>query len=91
MSSIDLKGIVDNSFVPALAQEDFYQSIDRYAAGTGVLYSSGKPLNNNDISMQGSGNAFSNQYDLDQGWSLQERFDFSGHNSLGPHLKKEVY
>jgi len=31
-----------------------------------------------------------NQYDLDVGWQLQERLDFTGHNGTDPHINYEL-
>jgi len=37
-------------------------------------------------SIEGLGSVLRTQYEMDSGWSLQERFDFSGHNNTGPHI-----
>jgi hypothetical protein len=39
--------------------------------------------------LKGPGDVLKNRYDLNNNWSLQERFDFSRHNNLPPHLNYE--
>ena len=40
--------------------------------------------------IEGPGSICRNQYDLDYGWKLQERFDFSGHGKYGPHINYDL-
>ncbi len=45
MASQALEQMLANTFVPNIAQDKMYQTIDTYTSGTTTLYSSGKPLN----------------------------------------------
>src|SRR4030042_1852093 len=40
--------------------------------------------------IEGPGCVGRNQYELDEGWKLQERLDYSGHNGSGPHINYEL-
>ncbi|MEA3514107.1 MAG: hypothetical protein U9R34_01375 [Nanoarchaeota archaeon] len=94
MATEALEQMLGTELVPTTGQTRMYETIDTYAEGTTALYTPpprpmgpiGGPMNN----MQGPGNVMSNQYGLDQDWAMQERFDFSGHNGLGPHLNYEI-
>ena len=44
MSSQALEQMLENTFVPNIAKDRMYQTIDTYMDGTTALYSSGKPL-----------------------------------------------
>ena len=44
MSSQALEQMLENTFVPNIAKDRMYQTIDTYTDGTTALYSSGKPL-----------------------------------------------
>jgi len=40
--------------------------------------------------IEGAGCIGRNTYEMDQGWKMQERFDFSGHNGTEPHLNYDI-
>jgi hypothetical protein len=41
-------------------------------------------------SIEGPGCIARNSYELDNGWKMQERFDFSSHNGLEPHINYDI-
>jgi hypothetical protein len=71
------------------------ESIDLYAQGTVALYS-GDGFQTNlcsfgiGKSIEGPGSILRNSYNLDDGYKLQERFDFSKHNNTVPHINYEI-
>ena len=108
MSSQALEQMLENTFVPNIAQNRMYQTIDTYTGGTTQLYSFDppKPM---DLPMGGIGpeplkpldrgygdmspnnsDVLGNRYELDNGYQLGERFDFSGHDDTEPHLNYDI-
>ena len=72
-------------------QEKMYQTIDKYAARTTALYTP-PPKPFNPIGSMGSGFQLGGPGNIrhDIGYGLQERYDFSGHNGLGPHINYDI-
>ena len=68
---------------PRFEQQGILETIDIYTTETIALYSGpiGPP------GLYGPGNVLMTQIPLDQGWGLQERFDFS---HLEPHINYEL-
>lgn len=80
------------SFVPRMGQEDrAYRTLDVYTSGLTQMYTGPmKPFNpigsmDSGFQLGGPGNIRQ-----DIGYGLQERYDFSGHNGLGPHINYDI-
>ena len=92
MASQALEQMLDRELVPAFGQARTYGTIDTYTAGTVVLYSFDPPKPFNPIGSMGSGFQLGGPGNIRQDivYGLQERYDFSGHNGLGPHINYDI-
>lgn len=86
MESQALEQLLVNTFVPKIAQDRMYQTIDTYATGTTVLYSSGKPLE--PAENFGIGPGLAREIPGTDG--LIERFRYDDHEPFGQHLNYEI-
>ena len=69
----------ENAFVPNIAQDRMYKTIDTYASGTTQLYNLDPPKPNKPIGSMRSGFQLGGPRNIRHniGYRLQEKYDFS--------------
>ncbi len=84
--------VLEQILEPVQRPEKVYVTIDLYTSGQFQMYTGQfKPIN--PIGSMGSGFQLGNPGNIlkrDE-FGLQERYDFSGHNGLGPHLNYDIF
>ena len=88
MATKALEQILKGAYVPEIAQSRLSRTIDTYVSGTTALYTGKilKPFGSGGSGFQrgGWGNIRRPLY-KNEDITIQERFDFSGHNNSLPH------
>ncbi|MCC7574790.1 hypothetical protein KO361_04320 [Candidatus Woesearchaeota archaeon] len=92
MASQALEQMLETTFVPNIPRNRMYQTIDTYTGGTTQLYSFDSPKPFNPIGSMGSGFQTGSQGNIrkDLGNGLQERYDFSQHDST-IHINYDLF